>query len=914
MGAYPPNCTVKGTGPFCDLGERGDAFRAQCLVDAKAQIIGRFYDCMAACAPNAMMEGNMGGLRGSAALEKLDGCSDLLSAQGDTSLYVNAKCKSQCFRGIDGAQDLKRCYCRTITCEFCIGTPTTPGGIAPVEPTNPNPPPTEPGSPGVVTPTPPAFPTLRVVASAYNLPIPVVYGRALITGNIIWVGNKRTGEETFRYLEGDTPQAETVRYGIVDLAVGLTDKRVAGVARIYFDDQLVFSNLFSATGARGVLNLSALGVNDTDHSQPRGLITSFELFSAGENQRVNRRMPQEHPIAYRGLTYIYIANFSTSKNGASLPNIKVEVTEVATEAYYPTLTSALAPPDFVFSQVSDAFVHVDHTQGRMTTLGVGLGGTSLAGSLSVSYTDLTHRLSFNPLSQLVIDAPLDISPTALYIAKNGALIYQAGATSVRRKTYAVFPHNPSTQLVYGADDNLTTAPGATTLWNIANPRGVVADDALVNTESGGPTHILGVGQGRYLTFMKIGLEDGVFAPFTTVDFGANNEIVSVRYYTWNLRESVGLVSGFAVVYRESTIGLKVAFFPSYTTTTGARFRGTLADATTITITPGTWGGVDNIVNNVYLDSANPGLHIIMRTRGTYRHFKTKDLTSTVAFPAVLLTHAPPPNHKMRHFPLGDITWLDGTTVRSISRETGAVKTFALPGTVPPLTGVQYYDPKTNVLNYTSGGNIAKLFLSRVEPLSVPLTRVLEDIMTRSGLSADQYTFNGLDLVQVKGYLITDSPTTRGVLDLLAQFYSLSVLESGGRITIASKATTPPEIVIPASHTILEGDSVQKVNDVAYSDRDLVTSVIVTYLDEDAMLGIRYQTAAKDILEDDPAFVDRYVKVELAGPIVLDKDEARRLAEKTLLRVLQRSRKRTFVLGPRYWYIDPDDYVTLNEAA
>lgn len=914
MGYYPPACKSSGIGPYCDHPERGDGYKAQCLSDAKAKIIGTFYDCMAACAPEIMAQDiSGGGTRAGASVETVDGCNDLLHTIGDTSLFVNASCKAKCFRTVESAQDLKRCYCSEVTCISCLGEPEEPGGPV-VEPTPSDPTTDDPTSPSV-TVNPPGFPTLRVVASSYNIPIPVVYARAVITGNIIWIGNKRSGEIEQQYLETSTLVKNTIRYGVVDFAIGLCKTRVAGLTRIYFDNKLVYNNTYTSSGGKAVLDLAAMGGDDADQSIPTSLIATFELFSGGENQRANRLMTQEHPVAYRGLTYLYVANYGVIANGASLPDIKVEVTQVSEDAFFPTVSSTLAAPDFEFSAVSDAYIHVDHGQDKMTVIGVGRGGVSLAGTEAVSYNTLAHRVGYNPLTQLTVDTPIDLDPRALHVTKTGAIIYQAGGAFVRRKTYAVLPHDPSSQLVFGVDSNLVTPPGATGLWNIANARGALAADATVVLANGDTTSVVAFGQGQYLSFVKLDMDNSALTFLNTVDLGANTEIVSVLYYEWNVRASDGLTAGFAVVYRvPGAANIKVTYFPSYTPTGGAVFTGSLLSSTTITLPSGLWGGVGNTVNNVYLEYTNPGLHIIMQTGGTFRHFRTEALTNGIAFPATTLSVAPPRDHKLRPYPVGTITWMEGNTLHEISRENGFYSATALPVTLPVKTGAQYYDAKLNMLTYIASGVLVQLYLSRILPKSVSLRDVLSDILESSDISSERYHLVGLDDISVKGYLISDAPTTRGVIELLEQFYGLSVLESGGRIVITARKLAATEIVIPASSLLLDGDSTKTIQDVGYSDRDLVTSALVTYLDEDALLSARYQTATKDVLEDDAAFVDRYKKVSLAGPIVMNKDEARRLAERTLLRLVQRSYKRSFTLGPKHWYVDPDDFVKINEAA
>lgn len=153
---------------------------------------------------------------------------------------------------------------------------------------------------------------LRLQGASQGTPIPVVFGRAVIGGSLIW------GAPIKKVVKGSgggkgKPKVTTYTY-FVDCAVMICEGPIARFRRIWADDTVIYDNR-PEEGAEDF----------ADWLDPDDL----ELFLGTEVQTASPLIQADKGVgdtpAYRGRAYFTVANFPMNKFGGRIPNFKAEV-------------------------------------------------------------------------------------------------------------------------------------------------------------------------------------------------------------------------------------------------------------------------------------------------------------------------------------------------------------------------------------------------------------------------------------------------------------------------------------------------------------------------------------------------------------------------------------------------------------
>ena len=154
--------------------------------------------------------------------------------------------------------------------------------------------------------TGPRLSDLRVTASTEGAPIPRVYGRARVGGQVIWATEFEEEVVTSQAGGGGkggggssaAKQIEYRYYG--NFAVGLTEGEISGIGRVWADGQ--------------ELDLGSI---------------TWRLYTGGEDQEpdslISAREGAENAPAYRGLAYIVFERMPLAPYGNRLPQLSFEV-------------------------------------------------------------------------------------------------------------------------------------------------------------------------------------------------------------------------------------------------------------------------------------------------------------------------------------------------------------------------------------------------------------------------------------------------------------------------------------------------------------------------------------------------------------------------------------------------------------
>ncbi len=149
---------------------------------------------------------------------------------------------------------------------------------------------------------------LKLQASSYGAPIPVVYGAVRVAGNVIWASEIRETATTTSEGGKGGPEVETTTYTYaVDVAISIGEGELVGVSRMWANNQLVAN--FSTT--------------NTDIAE------SVVFYSGTETQLPDPTMEAALGVgrvpAYRGQAYIVFENLQLADYGNRVPNFEFEI-------------------------------------------------------------------------------------------------------------------------------------------------------------------------------------------------------------------------------------------------------------------------------------------------------------------------------------------------------------------------------------------------------------------------------------------------------------------------------------------------------------------------------------------------------------------------------------------------------------
>ncbi len=145
----------------------------------------------------------------------------------------------------------------------------------------------------------PRLSTMPAMASTEGAPIPIVFGRARVGGQVIWAtrfeeqGGRQSGKSV------RAPTQKTYKY-FANFAVGLCEGEIAGVRRIWADGNEIDQTKFMIRVYRG-----------TEDQAPDALIVAKE--------------GSQNAPAYRGLSYVVFERMPLADFGNRLPQLSFEV-------------------------------------------------------------------------------------------------------------------------------------------------------------------------------------------------------------------------------------------------------------------------------------------------------------------------------------------------------------------------------------------------------------------------------------------------------------------------------------------------------------------------------------------------------------------------------------------------------------
>jgi Putative phage tail protein len=979
-----PACQVAGVGPSCDVGERGERDKENCISQVKARTIVEFASCLATCveqtpgvtaadtlllrdfkarvhkSPNSVAQevlaseqasadavyeralllwtyvlsrissGNAGfvtryvwtddptnttiALRITAALVMKDFDPDFDSpylhlqrtASGTTQFFslgfpssppvrdtvalrddlfgttysglsykCNTSCKGRCFQALTGAEALRNCHCSRITCHSCLPATagvrarTPRGGLSDEHRRDSD---TVEGSIEDKPAQPPGMPRLTVTGSEYGLPIPEIHGRGLVTGNIIWIGNKRAFASTKRVQQGLTTTKTPVNVTFVDFAAAVSRGPVEGLARLYMGDRLVLNNALG-NGTAIVRDNELYGELVDDPRLFSSYPLTIELVSGGMDQKPHRAMDGVG-VGYRELSYVLIRNFPLKVVDGSIPPIRaelygaVEIVDPTTEVVIASAPASAYTTDFLYKDIDT----------RRIVVGTDVGSETLTAT-----TALQDKRVF------------DMDRASFYLTKNGFHIYQPAGNTTKRPTVVYDPTSPGTITTFGSVSTSDTAPSTSGLRTFSGDH--IAEGTTII--AGRAETVYGIGQGRYISFVYWDQGAKQVRHVASHDVGAGGSVQAVRAarfeYGDNVRTDI-------YVFWQLAGALYVSTYRLYDDSDGALPNFTATPASVSTNIPSVyWGSVGASVHAVYGDERDSSFLVIMSNG---KAFKWRPETNAAAYANMVV--GTPPILGLGASSVGDVVWLEAGTVRSLSRATGTITQRSI--TAPTPVGAQLYEAGENRLSYFAGGFLNRLLLDRLAPVHVPVRHIIELYLRRT-LTDELYDVRLPDTLRTDGYNITDFSTTSDILDGLATAYNLIVSDRGGRLDVTQRGAVS-EVLIPAGDRLVN-DSTVLDEQRWRSDQQYVSSASFTYLSSEDHLASRTQTVLSDVFNTpDNNFVDAGHKMTTEVPVVVSAENATAIATRLLDAAMTEGYTRQLTLGPKYWRLDAGEVIRL----
>ncbi len=179
----------------------------------------------------------------------------------------------------------------------------------------------------------PRLTDLAVTSSAYGRPIPIVYGRFRLGGNVVWSpGLKEQRQEQSLGGKGGGPSQSSVTYRYTaDFRVALCEGPIDAVLRIWADGKLIADFSGTAPILGGKLRQANLRIYLGDETQ-----------QPDPAEQADRGL--ENTPAYRGQAGLVFENLPLEDFGNRIPQITVEVAASASDTFPHASAAAFATP------------------------------------------------------------------------------------------------------------------------------------------------------------------------------------------------------------------------------------------------------------------------------------------------------------------------------------------------------------------------------------------------------------------------------------------------------------------------------------------------------------------------------------------------------------------------------------------
>lgn len=626
--------------------------------------------------------------------------------------------------------------------------------------------------------------------------IPKLYGRYIVPGNIIWVGNKQTEAISYtRTLDGGELTTINDNVTTIDLMVAVAAGTQEAVLRIWFAEALVYNaslevgeagDALLSAGDNGSidLNLSVLAPSDYDMERLAAFRPTVEFLDGSAAQQVWETLATSEGFgrvpAHRGLSIVCFRDVDLRLFGTQFPEMRFDMTSKIDETVVPYIDGAL-------QDAEPAELEVDlRTELVYTRDGDDLILRDL-NTLDVSYTativDLEAFLVFKSGQVLAHDGIdlLAYDPFAGRVITNlgagiapgpGSLTFQALDAIRIPYQYAVSADTDGAFDLVLFDHNLDTAEIAD---SFAGLTGYTLQDACLTTFED-QTYLFqflladDFSDMKVRRYLMLNGNERLADPNTLVTF-------TVPATVWRSAADVT-----ARVLQDTTDNSFVLFFT--------------IDA----------------ANPQIVKLASADLAVVWTTEVLVNltgSLFARGMRSLLASPYHYLVDA---NNDMVRLTLA----------------TGVVEVVdnVIDQGRAGVSGAQYYDSRTNSVLYLSDPSerLIRVFQDKIVPAQISIGEIVQDLIKATTLDPDLLDVSDVLDVLFDGYLIDRKITLQGVIDELGELYQVAVIDSGRRLALVKEQSLGT--VVPLDLNDILVSTLETTTDVVGSDLDTATAQFV----------------------------------------------------------------------------------------
>lgn len=194
-----------------------------------------------------------------------------------------------------------------------------------------------------------------------------------------------------------------------------------------------------------------------------------------------------------------------------------------------------------------------------------------------------------------------------------------------------------------------------------------------------------------------------------------------------------------------------------------------------------------------------------------------------------------------------------------------------------------------------------------------LQTIVEDLMLRTELTADQIDASELATISVKGYLVQQDMSYRAALEPLATAYNFYGVEEDGQIVLRFKTDTPNFSVTSDDMVAANESGRTFFEESRIQDAELPAALYVAYMsgEGDYLDDVSTQMARRSINPNKT--MNAVGKVRLELPLTLTDQEAADIATRLLYESWVNQERVIFRLSQEYLRALPNDVITVNAS-
>lgn len=808
---------------------------------------------------------------------------------------------------------------------------------------------------------------LRVTSSAYGADIPVVYGTARISGNMIWGKDIRESKQSSggggKGLGGGGSSTTTYRY-YGSFAIAFCEGPIAGFLKIWADGKLIWDATRSESRNRPTVNNNKYRMRfytGTEDQQPDPLIV----------KNVDKAHGANSTPAFRGLAYIVFDDIPLKDLGNHIPNISVLLTtdpdnvkqssaansQFNDRTFVPRRFRMLnGPSDETGIQGVDTTIvsnSIGVTDGPTTIAGFAAdwtrrkmyawptGTTTTDNFISIVDPDLMTELkrvtypnildaseTLGTYIKAVGTGPSGTIYAALNTAGNYNRIIKINPDTMKQITPGFGAVDPNGTTINDARHHVVSARNVSKLFEIKVTGGTSGVEyfVVVIGQYGWPMIL----KASNMTYLWGGYKDTSAVSMTDYLTGAfpstaNGAIICVPGAVRNGSSDIGVIN-----YNRTSNGEE--WFDLYTITVaaGASYSsGTQSNGVAVThrrtIHPtdldSDWDDNYNMVieNFQYDPTDDTYMFSLHRIQGNSPRGRMVKWSMTDGYKWVTDIGSEfdsnGPYQNISGGQMGLITssgsnafYLFDTSAGTINRNGNG----SSPGLTVTEQATQVFEAKTNAQFYVSSGGIRKIAWAGTDSNIGGLRDVVTDVCLRSGIPKDYIDVTRLNDESVYGYVVSKNSTGKEILLQLAGLHFFDAAEMDDSMAFVSKGQDPI-VEIPQQWLGSSGDS----GDGDYwvvrraQEHELPLEIDIKYFDVNADYQEGMQTNRRVGIEPLGWKTSWSInKLTIEAPAAMTAALAATISQKTLFTAyVERDTFKT-KLPWRYMWLTPVDVVTV----